>query len=433
MWQQAIGDPQDGALRIQLAELGSVGDVVVHVVDDAEHSRPRGLRLVADGKQGPIVPVEGPPGADGTVSVRLPAPAAAAVRELRIEVEGRDVRTPIPGDPNPAAVLPIAISEVDGAGLPVAQEAAEGTVTGSCEELVEVDGRPVRVQAIGTNPMTAAGLHLVACDGPLELAAGEHVIRSLDGRTTGLDVDRLVLSSAADGGAAEVGPRGSPRAVAGTTVRDVADHRDAVDARLTSDGRPFWLVLGESDNAGWDLRVDGADVSRPQIVDGYANGWLVTPRRAGELAVHLDWHPQRQVSIAIVGSLLAVLACLVLLWRSRRASVPPPQDAPALAFRDEGALIAWGPLLLTALGLGVLAVLTASPAAGAVAGIGTVVAGRVRWAPLAMAAAAALVIPLARVVERPAMAWLGLALLLAAAVVTTMAERATRPEVSRSP
>ena len=45
-------------------------------------------------------------------------------------------------------------------------------------------------------------------------------------------------------------------------------------------GTPFWLVLGQSNNAGWEATAAGKDLGGSTLVDGYANGWLVTRRRA---------------------------------------------------------------------------------------------------------------------------------------------------------
>ena len=46
-------------------------------------------------------------------------------------------------------------------------------------------------------------------------------------------------------------------------------------------GQPFWLVLGESNSAGWKATVDGEDAGGSTLVDGYANGWLVVPPAIG--------------------------------------------------------------------------------------------------------------------------------------------------------
>ncbi len=62
---------------------------------------------------------------------------------------------------------------------------------------------------------------------------------------------------------------------------------------MKTDGTPFWLVLGQSENKGWELDVDGgADVGDRTLVNGFANGWRITPRDAGTLTIELRWTPQ---------------------------------------------------------------------------------------------------------------------------------------------
>jgi hypothetical protein len=61
--------------------------------------------------------------------------------------------------------------------------------------------------------------------------------------------------------------------------------------------------------------------------------------------------------------------------------------------------------------------------------VGAILVGRLRWAPIGLAVTAALVVPMAHIVDRPALAWVGVALVLAAAVVDAAA---TRREASPS-
>jgi hypothetical protein len=146
------------------------------------------------------------------------------------------------------------------------------------------------------------------------------VVRSADGLRTGLDIDRLVLGSDRGGGPLPAGPLGTPRAETGARVRVTDSGPTSVDASVQSDGTPFWLVLGQSRSDGWELEVDGqARVGQQQLVNGYANGWRITPTGPGELTVRLRWTPQRLVWWGIGVSVLAVLVCLVLALRRRRS------------------------------------------------------------------------------------------------------------------
>ena len=80
--------------------------------------------------------------------------------------------------------------------------------------------------------------------------------------------------------------------------------------RVPASKKPFWLVLGESHNAGWTASANGKDLGAPQLVDGYANGWLVKPNGSAPTTISVVWTPQRTVSIAFLISLLAALACV---------------------------------------------------------------------------------------------------------------------------
>jgi arabinofuranan 3-O-arabinosyltransferase len=405
-WQTAIG-PQDGQLlQISPARPGTARDLVVHVVQDDRHSMPGALTLLADGEEIGSVPV--PQGGGATVAVRLPDPPAGAA-DLSIRMDDVRARASVTGAPNPAEVLPVAVAEVEGSGVP---RAVDGDAMGAtCRDLVRVDGREVAVRLSGAPADARRGLALEAC-APLELGAGDHSIESIPGG--GITIDRLVLSSNADGSAGEPGPRGTRRADAAARIELEDDDRGArYRLRADADGDPFWLVVGQSDSPGWDLDADGAEVGRRRIVDGYANGWVVDPPRAGSIELSASWRPQRLVWVALALSAVAVLVCLVLLVRGRRLVGPLPADVPALARPPAGTrhLTPGAPGLAVLVGVATL--LVATPAA-ALAASAAVLAGlavpRATWAWLV--AAPALVL-LSRALEAPKLAWVALALLAA--------------------
>ena len=104
---------------------------------------------------------------------------------------------------------------------------------------------------------------------------------------------------------------------------------------MTTDGRPFWLVLGQSHNDGWELEIDGsARVGPRTLVNGYANGWRVTPDGAGELTVRWRWTPQGLVWWGIGLSVVGIIVCLVLALTRRREG----QDGAARAVEDPPSL-----------------------------------------------------------------------------------------------
>ena len=70
-------------------------------------------------------------------------------------------------------------------------------------------------------------------------------------------------------------------------------------------GRPLLERLG---------RRFPAHLGPPQLVDGFANGWLIDPAKYGaDATVSLQWTPQNWVWVALAVSGAAMLACLAIL------------------------------------------------------------------------------------------------------------------------
>jgi arabinofuranan 3-O-arabinosyltransferase len=106
---------------------------------------------------------------------------------------------------------------------------------------------------------------------------------------------------------------------------------------------PSWLVLGEGYNRGWQATCNGRSLGPPTPIDGYANGWRVSP---GCENVSFRFGPNRLALIGYVVSLLTGVVCLVLIvvgwWRRRRVAAEPdpasPVSAPAPGLADAPAL-----------------------------------------------------------------------------------------------
>ena len=161
-----------------------------------------------------------------------------------------------------------------------------------------VDGAPVALRFAGTPPTAQRAERSTSSPARIRssLAAGDHLVRSTPGTSTGIDVDGVVLGSDATGAPGSLGPGGSlgnftqsvESAPAGKPeVRVVDDGRTKKESGFSGaePGEPFWLVLGESNSKGWKASVANDDASvvsgpgagRSTLVDGYANGWLVVP------------------------------------------------------------------------------------------------------------------------------------------------------------
>ena len=292
-------------------------------------------------------------------------------------------------------VLPVAFIEV--IGLP--EVAMDATVDDSCrDDLVQLDGAPLSVQVLGSteDALARRPLGLELC-GPLpEIAAGTHQLTTTPGRDTGFDIDRLVLRSLE--GAA------SPASSVLPSVRVVDWGKTGRELEASASSSPFWLVLGESFSDGWRLSSeDVAVVGAPVLIDGYANGWLVDPTgHEGDLALHLEWTPQRLVRVGLLVSLLAALLCLGLARWGRRDE--GTGEVVVLLVDPRGGLAVSGNGSAVSVGMGVAAAawlfLPAWPLAAPLLGVvtGLVLAGRCwrRVLPLTatglMAAAALMIV-----------------------------------------
>lgn len=287
---------------------------------------------------------------------------------------------------------------------------------GCRSDLIIVDGRPIAVRLRGDAATARRDFALEGCRGPITLDKGSHLIRSRPGLDTGIDIDRLVLTSAR-GGAAAADPLarvGAPPPASGARATVVDSGPTSFDVRVRTDGRPFWLVLGQSDNDGWHADIAGGrSLGSPRLVNGSANGWEVSPREAGTLMIHLRWTPQRLVWPSLAISALAVLACAVIVVRTRRAPTAPLTDAPALSSPLEmrAARLPMWIAIGASLVVGVASVFVSRPWMGAAVAVATFVALQVRGGRVALTMASPAVLVLAEVTNRPQLAWLAVLLL----------------------
>lgn len=432
-WQSGFGPSEQRFVAVDLAAPALLGAITVELVADARHSLP--ARLSLDTGAGVVDTLDVPEAPDGALSVSVTFPAIdVPVSGLRVVVDAVRPRTAIEGDLNPAAQLPVAIAEISADGLPQAVDAER--VPETCRQILAIDGRPVPLRASGLVADARRGLALEGCAGPhvVRLEDGRYELSSIAGLDGGIDVDQIVLSSAADGSAATPGARGEPRVGAGSSIEALDQRPTSADITVATDGEPFWLVLGQSLNEGWELTVDGATAGERRLVDGYANGWLIEPDSAGTLDIQLVWGPQRLVWITLAVSAAAVVACVALIVagrRHRRALDRSSEDAaPAwtLPLPDGSDLgpqaLPWLPV--AAVGAGALGWLVATPAAALVAA-GVVLLGALvpqsRWVWLV---AAPFAVVAARQLDEPLLAWLALSVVGGDQLVRWLRDRPPR-------
>jgi hypothetical protein len=368
-WQTPFSTVQGQAVELVLAEPVTLSELELDVVADGRHSLPASIRLTADDGE-PVeldVPAITSPAADGSgiahVRVRLPRSTTAST--WRVEIAGVDIRSTTDWSTLLPFTLPVGIAEIGLPGAPLRPAEAE-VDTGCRSDLLEVAGEavPLRVTGDARDLSTAGGLDVVACAARASLSQGTTELRTTPGRRSGIALDRLVLRSQ------DTPTSAPPTSPPGVTTRS---HRPGhVTGTVEGDGEPFWLVLDESMNEGWELTVDGATVEGPRPLDAYAAGWLVIPERAGSLAVTARWTPQRAVDLALLVSFLGVLGCLALVaWpRRRRPTAVGPSGILDLALPDQPP--PWPAVLIAA----ALAALIVDPLAAPVAAAVVLVARR---------------------------------------------------------
>jgi arabinofuranan 3-O-arabinosyltransferase len=464
--------PQSGEwLQLGLSQPASFDHLDLQVLNDGRHSlpsritisTPAGSRTVdlAD----PPVGTGRPANSTSLIPVTFPALTGSNIR-LTVDavrpVRALDYYSTYAGLTD---IMPVGIAEL---GLPgVVEPATPAQVPAVCSTgLLQIDGRPIDLEVTGRTEAALGGAQLALrpCGNSARgvvLGPGRHTVTTSPRLPLGWSIDQLWLGSDANGSAAPVDSttgQGPQAASPPVTVRD--QNRTSMTLSVQGTGRPFWLVLGQSFNSGWQATVGGHSLGAPRLIDGYANGWYVPARAAGQpLVVHLTWAPQRVVWIAIGTSAAAVLLCLVLARASRRrltsdhfGAAPEPASWSAFLGRViPGPPPAWPSVLAAGAVFGLAAAAVSRPATGVIAGVMAVVAGR--WPGGRILARAAALVALAALpiysvaqqlahhyypsIDWPAsfssandLAWLGLALLgsdlVAGAVYARRTMRAPR-------
>jgi len=305
------------------------------------------------------------------------------------------------------------------ARLPVsaAPETSNGAERPCRDDLVRIDDRPVAVRVTGLPVPGGSGVAVTGC-GPIDLSAGSHRLTAQASAAIGWAVDRIVLSTDTAGEPAGIAPRGA-QGNSAPPVRILESGASALDVQIDAGTQPFWLVLGQSASEGWSAAAKGARVGPRTLVDGYANGWLITPDGAGPIGIDLRWGPQRVLRLGIAASALAVSACGLILVRGRRR--PGEGPLPTTARRPRLAVPfsrpAWQPVPATAAAAGTLVALgtalVASPGVAAIAFVATVAAALAPYGRILLVALGPTALVLSRLTARPSLAWLALAVLAA--------------------
>jgi hypothetical protein len=417
-WTPSLENPYGAFLGVSLPQPETVDRLTMTFAQDAQHFIPAQVTLVADGQpvRTFIVPRDATTTGPGLRTVELHFDPITA-QDLRVQF---DANVPVNQKKEQPTVLPISIAELEIPGVPV--PASPATIdTGCRRDLLTIDGAPFPIEIRGPRADARRGLAVLPCDPSLELTAGSHELSSTAPTNTGFDVDQTTLSSDPAGTASPPTVAGAPARTSGARVHVVSSTPDSYHLRVQSSGKPFWLVLGQSHNDGWEATIDGHSLGAPTLVNGFANGWVVRGH-TGTFDVMLRWTPQRAVWLAIGVSVVMVALCVVLviaLRRRRRIEDPSLADSPtarSLRFTSERATS-----IAVAVAAGVMAGVVVALFSRlwiglVVGGLAALATRRPRWG-LVLAIGAPLALAIGALLDRPELGWLAIALLAGDLVV----------------
>ena len=314
-WTSPFSNAIGSTLTVPLDSSTPTSSLVLHQIVDGRHSSISRVTVTIGGTATAIdVP---PPDAGGASTLTFPAVSATS---LTLSVDDITPRTTIDRRYGEPTVLPVAITELE---APTIVTPRPVPAAPDCRnDLVQLDGQPLSirvdhnslVQLLAGQPVDAS-----TCDGaPLQLAAGEHRLTTTAGSASGIDIDRVVLRS----GAPRFGDLPAP-GVRSTRTRTTRT------ATVTNCPSGCWLILGEGFNDGWRATLDGHSLGAPQQIDGGFNGWWL-PGSNDARTVTMRWTPQRTMWIGFTLAGLAVVGCIVLVWRGRRSGDLPVFDSPVV-------------------------------------------------------------------------------------------------------
>ncbi|MFM7045956.1 MAG: alpha-(1-_3)-arabinofuranosyltransferase family protein, partial [Ilumatobacteraceae bacterium] len=183
-----------------------------------------------------IVQVEvPPPDADGRSTIVLPREMTG--RRLSLTIDAIDERRTVDRRYGELVVLPASIAEIESPSL---RGATTVPPKGGCRrDLVSIDGVPVGLEVTAADLAALAegeAVDVSTCDA-LVLDDGEHRVESALGSDTGIDVDRVMMSTGRPRDAEDEGNTSMPVQVTGTSTARTLE----VPACPTG----CWLVWGE--------------------------------------------------------------------------------------------------------------------------------------------------------------------------------------------
>ena len=342
-WTSPFSDIVGSTMTVPLVPSESTSSLTLTQPSDVSHSTITRV-TVTIGSVSTTVDVPAPD-ANGRSTIEFPAQTGPS---LSLSIDDIAPRTTIDRRYAETTVLPVAIRELAAVSIAAPQPLAPAP---ECRtDLVELDGRPIPIEvspATIAQLLTGSTVTVPPCDPTqIELVAGTHVMTTVNGSTSGIDVDQVVLRSGT-----EATPTPSPTVVV---------HRSRTSRTATVGNCPngCWLILGEGFNDGWQADAAGKSLGPPRQISGGFNAWRL-PGATSPVTVTMTWTPQRTMWIGMALAALAVLACALLIWRDKAVDEMRVPVAPAPNWPP--AVIRLRPALVTAAALVVLAGLAISP------------------------------------------------------------------------
>jgi arabinofuranan 3-O-arabinosyltransferase len=329
-WTTPFGEVVGSELVVPLDTVTPIGQLTLVQPTDELHSRITSIGVQV-GTTDVVVDVP-PPDEAGRSSVTFPAAAGDPLTVSILSIDPRVTRDRRYGE---LVQLPSSIIELE--GIDGARRASPVDAAAACRsDLLTIDGRgvPLAVDAdVLDRLLGGEAVDVGLCtEGArtVVLDAGARRVESLPGEETGIEVDRIVLTSGL--------PAPADRAERAQPAVDAGGDDTSRTATVTECPDGCWLILGEGYNSAWRARIveggSGGDASlgAPRQIAGGFNGWWLPPNDS-PTTVRMTWPPQRGIDLALVLTAVAVLACVALIvWDRRRRDPALTPTAPAVAW-----------------------------------------------------------------------------------------------------
>ena len=306
------------------------------VVADGRHSVPTEIRISTDTGESELVSlpaIKTRRAINSVVDVPLRFPRLSG-SPIRFTVEAmRQVKTVNWYSEKPIT-MPVGIAEVGLPGVHFTPELAPAQIPAVCRsDLLRIDGRPVWIKILGRVRRGREAPRTGAEGVRMRARCGGHQARGRDPHTGG-DVGQDHRLGPGPARARLCSRWRRPRPARGRHgSAGSGDDRNSVVATPGSPDRAGAGIVGDDGEArgrrrhasflagpraeperrlGSD-RSGRATLGAPQLIDGYANGWYVTPPTGGgDFTVSLQFGPQRLVTPAIFVSGGTLLVCAMV-------------------------------------------------------------------------------------------------------------------------